>query len=94
VGLERGPLSLVRIIAELLEWKSSDSDLQLSFGVYFKVLDNMLHVVKYLVAFKHFFGITVMYTTRITSVTKHHATEAYVEGGGKAPALNVRIKWR
>jgi hypothetical protein len=26
VGLERGPLSLVRIIEELLEWKSSGSD--------------------------------------------------------------------
>jgi hypothetical protein len=25
VGLERGPLSLVRIIEELLEWKSSGS---------------------------------------------------------------------
>jgi hypothetical protein len=28
VGLERGPLSLVRIIEELLEWKSSGSDLE------------------------------------------------------------------
>jgi hypothetical protein len=28
VDLERGPLSLVRIIEELLEWKSSGSDLQ------------------------------------------------------------------
>jgi hypothetical protein len=28
VGLERGPLSLVRIIEELLEWKSSDSGLE------------------------------------------------------------------
>jgi hypothetical protein len=27
VGLERGPLSLVRIIEELLEWKSSGSGL-------------------------------------------------------------------
>jgi hypothetical protein len=26
VGLERGPLSLVRIIEELLEWKSSGSE--------------------------------------------------------------------
>jgi hypothetical protein len=25
VGLERGPLSIVRIFEELLEWKSSDS---------------------------------------------------------------------
>jgi hypothetical protein len=28
VGLERGPLSLVRIIEELLEWKSSGSGLE------------------------------------------------------------------
>jgi hypothetical protein len=28
VGLGRGPLSLVRIIEELLEWKSSGSDLE------------------------------------------------------------------
>jgi hypothetical protein len=28
VGLEWGPLSLVRIIEELLEWKSSDSGLE------------------------------------------------------------------
>jgi hypothetical protein len=28
VGLERGPLSLVRIIEELLEWKSSGSSLE------------------------------------------------------------------
>jgi hypothetical protein len=28
VGLERGPLSLVRIIVELLEWKSSGSGLE------------------------------------------------------------------
>jgi hypothetical protein len=28
VGLEQGPLSLVRIIEELLEWKSSDSGLE------------------------------------------------------------------
>jgi hypothetical protein len=28
VGLERGSLSLVRIIDELLEWKSSDSGLE------------------------------------------------------------------
>jgi hypothetical protein len=28
VGLERGPLSLVRIIEELLEWKSSGSCLE------------------------------------------------------------------
>jgi hypothetical protein len=28
VGLEQGPLSLVRIIEELLEWKSSSSDLE------------------------------------------------------------------
>jgi hypothetical protein len=28
VGLERGPLSLVRITEELLEWKSSDSGLE------------------------------------------------------------------
>jgi hypothetical protein len=28
MGLERGPLSLVRITEELLEWKSSDSGLQ------------------------------------------------------------------
>jgi hypothetical protein len=28
VGLERGPLSLVRIIEELLEWKSSVSGLE------------------------------------------------------------------
>jgi hypothetical protein len=28
VGLERGPLSLVRIIEELLEWKSSSSGLE------------------------------------------------------------------
>jgi hypothetical protein len=28
VGLERGPLSLVRIIEELLEWKSSGSVLE------------------------------------------------------------------
>jgi hypothetical protein len=27
-GLERGPLSLVRIIEELLEWKSSGSGLE------------------------------------------------------------------
>jgi hypothetical protein len=27
VGLERGPLNLVRIIEELLEWKSSGSGL-------------------------------------------------------------------
>jgi hypothetical protein len=27
VGLERGPLGLVRIIEELLEWKSSGSGL-------------------------------------------------------------------
>jgi hypothetical protein len=30
VGLERGPLSLVRIIEELLEWKSSGSKLALT----------------------------------------------------------------
>jgi hypothetical protein len=28
VGLERGPLSLVRITEELLEWKSSGSGLE------------------------------------------------------------------
>jgi hypothetical protein len=28
MGLERGPLSLVRIIEELLEWKSSGSGLK------------------------------------------------------------------
>jgi hypothetical protein len=28
VGLERGPLNLVRIIEELLEWKSSGSGLE------------------------------------------------------------------
>jgi hypothetical protein len=28
VGLERGPLSLVRIMEELLEWKSSGSGLE------------------------------------------------------------------
>jgi hypothetical protein len=28
VGLERGPLSLVRISEELLEWKSSSSGLE------------------------------------------------------------------
>jgi hypothetical protein len=28
MGLERGPLSLVRITEELLEWKSSGSGLQ------------------------------------------------------------------
>jgi hypothetical protein len=28
VGLERGPLSLVRIIEELLEWKISGSGLE------------------------------------------------------------------
>jgi hypothetical protein len=28
VGLERGPLSLVMIIEELLEWKSSGSGLE------------------------------------------------------------------
>jgi hypothetical protein len=28
VGLERGPLSLVRIIEELFEWKSSGSGLE------------------------------------------------------------------
>jgi hypothetical protein len=28
VGLERGPLSLVRIIEKLLEWKSSGSGLE------------------------------------------------------------------
>jgi hypothetical protein len=28
VGLKRGPLSLVRIIEELFEWKSSGSGLQ------------------------------------------------------------------
>jgi hypothetical protein len=28
VGLERGPLNLVRIIEELLEWKSSSSGLE------------------------------------------------------------------
>jgi hypothetical protein len=28
VGLKRGPLSLVRIIEELLEWKSSGSGLE------------------------------------------------------------------
>jgi hypothetical protein len=28
VGLERGPLSLVKIIEELLEWKSSGSSLE------------------------------------------------------------------
>jgi hypothetical protein len=28
VGLERGPLSLVRVIEELLEWKSSGSGLE------------------------------------------------------------------
>jgi hypothetical protein len=28
VGLERGPLSIVRIIEELLEWKSSGSGLE------------------------------------------------------------------
>jgi hypothetical protein len=28
VGLERGPLSLMRIIEELLEWKSSGSGLE------------------------------------------------------------------
>jgi hypothetical protein len=28
VGLERCPLSIVRIIEELLEWKSSDSGLE------------------------------------------------------------------
>jgi hypothetical protein len=28
MGLERGPLSLVRIIEELLEWKSSGSGLE------------------------------------------------------------------
>jgi hypothetical protein len=28
VGLERGPLSLVRIIEELIEWKSSCSGLE------------------------------------------------------------------
>jgi hypothetical protein len=28
VGLERGPLSLIRIIEELLEWKSSGSGLE------------------------------------------------------------------
>jgi hypothetical protein len=28
VGLERGPLSLVRIIEELLEWKNSGSGLE------------------------------------------------------------------
>jgi hypothetical protein len=28
VGVERGPLSLVRIIEELLEWKSSGSGLE------------------------------------------------------------------
>jgi hypothetical protein len=29
VGLERGPLSLVRIIEELLEWKSSGCGLEI-----------------------------------------------------------------
>jgi hypothetical protein len=28
VGLERGPLSLVRIIEEILEWKNSGSGLE------------------------------------------------------------------
>jgi hypothetical protein len=28
MGLERGPLSLVRILEELLEWKSSGSGLE------------------------------------------------------------------
>jgi hypothetical protein len=32
VVLERGPLSLVRIIKELLEWKSSGSGLESEFN--------------------------------------------------------------